>query len=271
MLKFIQDGHIYESDINKEWISVTTLISQFHEKFDKIAQARKVSNKRSSKWYGMNPNDIVEIWDRETLRSTTLGTWYHDQREQESLASSTIIINDKIVPIIKPIYDGEIKIASSQKLSDGIYPEIMLFLNSVGLCGQSDRVDIIDGVVNIHDYKSNKSIDKESFTFYDGTKKMMFKPISHLQDCNYVHYNLQLSIYMYMILKHNPGLKPGKLTIHHVTFEEEGRDKFDYPIHKLVDGVPVVKDVIPYEMPYLRREVLLIMDWLMKNKIKKHD
>ena len=47
---------------------------------------------------------------------------------------------------------------------------------------------------------------------------------------------LQLSIYMYIILKHNPKLRPGSMFIyHHVQFEEEGKDDYGYPITKYTD------------------------------------
>ena len=70
----------------------------------------------------------------------------------------------------------------------------------------------------------------------------MFKPLSHLDDCNLNHYNIQLSLYMYIILKHNPKLKPGKLIIQHVKFEETGRDKYDYPITKYINDEPILKE-----------------------------
>lgn len=55
-------------------------------------------------------------------------------------------------------------------------------------------------------------------------------PLSHLGDHNFNHYALQLSIYMYIVLKHNHNLKPGKLQIHHVLFEIEDRDSYGYPM-----------------------------------------
>ena len=39
----------------------------------------------------------------------------------------------------------------------------------------------------------------------------MYNPVSHLDDCNLNHYNLQLSIYAYIIKKHNPKLRVGNL------------------------------------------------------------
>jgi len=73
---------------------------------------------------------------------------------------------------------------------------------------------------------------------------------------------LQLSLYLYMILKHNPRLSPGKLTIHHIIFEEAGRDKFDNPITACdTNGDPIVLDVVQYDLPYLKQEVITLINY----------
>ena len=89
---------------------------------------------------------------------------------------------------------------------------------------------------------------------------------SHLDDCNLKHYNLQLSLYAYIIKKHNPKLKVGDLQIQHVTFEKEGENKFGYPITKYNDQEePIIKDIKIYNLPYLKTEVQSIIKWLKDN------
>ena len=79
----------------------------------------------------------------------------------------------------------------------------------------------------------------------------MSPPVDSLDDCNFYHYALQLSIYMYIILKHNPKLKPGKIFIHHILFEIETENEWGYPIIKKdSNGDPVVKEVKPIAVPY---------------------
>ncbi len=271
-LKFYPEEHLYiDSDApNKNWISVTKLVDMFVEPFDAVKIAEQCSKKKKSKWYGMTPQDIIDAWDRENKRSTDLGSWYHDQREKDVLGCSTINRDGHELSIIDSVYEDDVKIAPEQILSDGIYPEHFVYLESIGLCGQSDWVEVYDGKVNILDYKTNKKIELESFADWKGRHKMMLKPLQHIQDCNYYHYALQLSTYMYMVLRHNPQLNAGSLKIQHVVFEQAGEDKFGYPIlTRDEEGNPIVKETQIYELPYLKKEVKLMIDHLEKKGVKK--
>lgn len=263
---FNEKDHSYSSvdGTNIKWVSVTTLISKFKEKFDSQKIAAKCSKDKKSKWYGLTPDQIISLWNKETQRALTLGTIYHNNQENLLCSQNEVLLDNKKVPVFKPIIlDSGVKQSPDQKLEEGIYPEHMVYLKSAGICGQSDLVQVIDGKINIIDYKSNKEIKFESFTNWEGISKKMLFPLDHLDDCNFIHYSIQLSIYMYIMLKHNPKLKPGKMFIHHITFEEEGKDEYGYPITKFDEqGLPVVKEVIPYEIKYLKEEVLEIINYL---------
>jgi hypothetical protein len=256
-----------------KWISVTSLVSNFKKPFDAKAVAARVTKSKRSKWYGIAPEKILEIWDSEANRATTLGTYYHNQREADLCSFASIERDGVTVPVITPVeeIDG-LKQAPSQRLDPGVYPEHMVFLKSAGICGQSDLVEVVNGCVNITDYKTNKEIKTESFKDWEGISEKLLSPVNNLDDCNFNHYSLQLSIYMYIILKHNPKLQPGKMYIHHVLFDIEGVDEFGYPITKYDhNNDPVVKEVIPMEIPYLKDEVISIINWLHDNRdnIKK--
>lgn len=267
--------HSYKSIEADEikWISVTSLVSQFKKPFDAKNVAERVTKSKRSKWYGIPPQKILEIWDSEANRATTLGTYYHNQREADLCSFASIERDGITVPVITPVeeIDG-LKQAPSQRLDPGVYPEHMVFLKSAGICGQSDLVEVVNGYVNITDYKTNKEIKTESFKNWEGISEKLLIPVNNLDDCHFNHYALQLSIYMYIILKHNPKLQPGKMYIHHVIFEEDSKDEFGYPITKYDhNGDPVVKEVIPMLIPYLKDEVISIINWLHENRdnIKK--
>lgn len=257
-----------ESDDIK-WVSVTSLISTFKKPFDSKSVAARITKSKKSKWYGIPPEKILELWQAESDRAITLGTYYHNQREADLCSLSSIEREGIPIPVYTPIEEGSVKKAPEQKLTDGIYPEHMVYLKSAGICGQSDLVEVVNGKVNIIDYKTNKEIKTESFKNWEGISEKLSYPVDHLDDCNYNHYALQLSIYMYIILKHNPKLKPGNIYIHHILFEEEGKDEFGYPITKYSqEGDPIVKEVIPIEVPYLKDEVISIINWLYDNRDK---
>ena len=269
ILKFYPDKHKYTSEDGIDWLSVTSLISNFKQPFDADAIALKSSKNKKSKWYGMTPEEIKEAWKAEAKRATDLGTWYHNCREQDICEFQTIERQGVTVPIFKPVEIDHIKHSPNQKLVDGVYPEHMVYLKSAGICGQSDLVEVINGVVNITDYKTNKEIKVEGFTNWEGVTQKMAHPVSHLDDCHLNHYALQLSMYMFIILKHNPKLRPGLLTIHHVLFEEAGRDKFDNPITAIdTHGNPVVLDIVQYDLPYLKDEAISVIHWLEDNRNK---
>lgn len=269
-LIFKEKGHIYKSvDPNEEidWTSVTSLVGKLKPKFDVMAVSKKCVKNKKSKWYGMKPSDVRAIWQKENNRANTLGTFYHNQRESDIMDCDTLTKEGVKLPVIPPIIQGDVKLAPEQKIEAGIYPEHFVYLKSAGVCGQADYVEVVNGKVNILDYKTNKEIKMKGFTNWEGITEMMHDPIGHIENCNFMHYNLQMSIYMYIILKHNPKLKPGTLTLQHVTFEEEGRDEYDYPITKYdKNGDPVIKDVISYEVPYMKEEVLSMINWLKDQK-----
>jgi hypothetical protein len=272
ILKFTPQDHKYTSikkEDEKDWISVTSFIGNFKQPFEADLIAEKSSRSKKSKWYGMSPSEIKDAWKAEANRATTLGTWYHNCRERDLCELETIERSGVTVPIVKPIELEGIKYSPDQKLLDGVYPEHMVYLKSVGLCGQSDLVEVVDGKVNITDYKTNKEIKIEGFTNWEGITTKMMPPVAHLDDCNLNHYTLQLSMYLYIILKHNPKLKPGLLTIHHILFEEVGKDKFGNPITALdSNGDPIVKDIVQYDLPYMKPEVMSLLHWLEDNRHK---
>lgn len=271
ILRFVPEEHKYTSikEDGTEWLSATSFISNFKQPFDADKIAAKSAKNKKSKWYGMTTDEIKLAWKNEANRATSLGTWYHNCREKDICELLNMERHGEIVPIVKPVELEGIKYSPDQKLKDGIYPEHLVYLKSAGICGQSDLVEVINGEVHITDYKTNKEIKTESYTNWEGRSQKMFPPLSHLDDCNLNHYALQLSLYMFMILKHNPNLKPGTLTIHHVIFEEVGKDKFGNPITALDSiGNPVVKDIVQYDLPYLKKEIISLIHWLEDNRHK---
>jgi len=267
-ITFKAADHIYESvgDNKIDWLSVTSLVGLFKQPFDQEGIAQKCSINKNSKWYGMTPEEIIEVWQGETNRALKLGSWYHDQREAELLMCQTIERNGMELPIINIIEQDGIKFSPDQTMVPGIYPEHFVYLKSAAICGQADRVEVLQQAIDLFDYKTNKEIKTKGFTNWKGETTMMLGPCKHLEDCNFNHYALQLSVYMYVMLKHNYNLVPGKMEIHHITFEKDTEDEHGYPIVAVDDmGDPIVKSVVPYPVPYLKKEVQAMLKYIERN------
>ena len=266
MIKFSSEGHKYESILPNgvKWTGVTTLVGSLKQPFDQIEKAAKCSVRKpgryQNKWYGLSPVEILDAWSNESKRSTDLGHWYHSKREQE-LYEPDMQLMWGVQP---PIIENGIKIARDQKLDIGIYPEHLCYLQSVGICGQADYVQVTPThKLNIRDYKTNKEIKTKGFTNWEGITTKMLKPVHHLDECEFNSYALQLSLYAYIILRHNSLLTLGELTIEHVEFELAGEDKYGYPITRLDDNnEPMVKNVKMIQIPYMLKEVQSIIIWL---------
>jgi len=267
---FYEKEHKYVSEDPNEdifWISATTLIDMFKQPFDAIKESEKQARKKDGKYYGLTPMEIRLLWQTENKRSTDTGSWYHDYKERQTLRPKTITRDGIELPILENTFKGKAKVAPDQKLGAGIYPEFFCYLKSAGVCGQSDRVEIYNQKLYIRDYKTNKKIEKEGFTYADGTRKKMSGPVCHLDDCEFNHYALQMSLYMYIILRHNYHLLPGDIIIDHVKFKVAGKDKYGFPVLELdAAGDPIIETIEKIELPYMEMEVQAIFRWLRENR-----
>jgi hypothetical protein len=272
MIYFEPENHSYASIVPDgiDWVSATRLLGFLKQPFDAGPMSEKSAKSRKGKWYGMTPSFIRAAWKAEADRSINLGNFYHDNQEEHLLREEAFVSPDGELLRVYPSPRDEHgrKIAAPQRLAAGAYPEHMVYLKSHGICGQSDLPYVSGNTVSIIDYKTNKEIKTAGYTDWRGNSQKMLGPVSHLDDCNFNHYALQLSLYLYIILRHNLKLLPGELIIHHVRFEEHPfTDQFGFPVHQLDEaGNPIVKEVIPYPVPFLKAEVVAVLHWWERNR-----
>lgn len=111
-------------------------------------------------------------------------------------------------------------------LDRAIYPEFLISYNFDDYLKVAGQVDLLckDGNdITIIDWKSNAKIDRESYFDRNTKKRQMMKfPLDNIQDCNFYHYSLQLSLYAYLLQKINPKFEIKKLIIVH--FDHDGNE-----------------------------------------------
>lgn len=271
VVTFTEENHHYESDPPCYWISSTKIAGLCSNEFDAVQQSVTSSHNHGSKWFGIEPEAIQEIWVKENLRSTTVGHKFHAHQERKALSKHTKDWRGKKLWIFgTPTIDG-IKTARKQELEIGFYLEHICYDEETGACGQTDLLACDGEFIDIGDYKTNKEIKRLGYGWQYGNEKMMLPPLQHLGDCNYNEQSIQLSTYMTLALKKNPHLKPGKLNTYHVTFETLSYDKWGYPDEIRVDkdGNPVVQSVKIYDLPYLKDEVDVLLKEIQKLRVVK--
>ena len=137
-------------------------------------------------------------------------------------------------------------------IEKAIYPEFLVsydFDDYLKVAGQIDLLIKDGNDIYIKDWKTNTKIDKESY-FDRATKKhqMMKFPLNNIQDCNFYHYTLQLSLYAYLLQKINPKFKIKGLSIVH--FDHNGAET-------------------EYQCDYLKEDVArLLLHYRREQKIK---
>lgn len=215
-ISFLEEPHLYLID-DKEiegLLSVTTFVHKFFPHFDADEVIEKMMNSKNwtkSKYYGKTADEIKAEWDVIRDEAADAGTKMHLAIEQfynsEIDPSIPLEQDPKVIDTreyrhfekfradhshLKPfktewrIYDEELKIAGS---IDMIYYD-------------PDK----EGCIYIYDWKRSKEI-KFSNYFQKG-----LAPLDYLDDCNYIHYSMQLNVYKYLIEK-NYGLKVTELAI----------------------------------------------------------
>lgn len=247
---FDEEAHSYTADNSgRKYISATTIIGKFKSPFDKVAVSTAYAKK-----HGQTPEYWQAEWAKISKIACDKGTAFHKMKEDAMLSNGSVLRDKKVIPVhVKDVLE---KSSYNYKdLPDGVYPELLLWNHYFELAGIADIITIEGNYFDIDDYKTNKKIDKFSFCHpKTGYKKMLF-PLQHLQDCNFNHYQLQLSIYAFM-LEQLSGKKCRSICFHHHP------PKVDNPNEAQDEG-------IRYEVKYLKKEVLDMLAVYTKKDISQ--
>ena len=254
-IAFSEAVHEYWNvDDNEKYISVTTLIHQFTQPFDKefwsaykaleklipkenwgIEKKSLLNTKRFNKEildvYNISEDDfnreqqgILDEWDRKNKEACERGTKIHADIE------NSFYKNPKNISLKKFNIGGKFeckKDYTDLDLEYGVYPEYLVYRESddkvLRIAGQVDLIVKSGNNIWIIDHKSNSKIDlKSGFDSNTRSSVKMKYPLNTLDDCNYNHYALQLSTYAWMLQKINPNFIIKDLIINH--YDHDGNN-----------------------------------------------
>lgn len=200
---FIEDGHYYLCNGKRVGISTTGLIAQYEQKFDSDTISQMVANKR-----GISQQEVLEEWRIENLHSTIKGSAVHEfaqslwEGKEYTFDYSNVpkeIDLDRLKSDIEKLIPQAINFYNDYKdMYELIGCEVYLGDEEYDECGATDQIMMnkYTGGIAIIDYKTNKKIEYESYKH-----KKMLVPLHKFDDCNYIHYSMQLSDYKFKFEK----------------------------------------------------------------------
>ena len=240
----------YDKNTLDKYVSVTTLIHSYTQEFDEefwssykalealldletfvvlkkgLLASKKFNPKILSKLkideeeFYKKKQSIKDEYQRKRDESCERGTKIHAEFENSMYNKTTFDFSRFGYKDMVGEYTCK-KNYYKLDLKKGVYPEFLISLKSrddiLKVAGQIDLLVIDGNDVRIVDYKTNAEINKTSY--YDKVKKthqMMKFPLNNLQDCNFNHYQLQLSLYMYLLQQINPNYICKSLRLIHV-------------------------------------------------------
>ena len=240
--KFFPEDHHYEFKGKRVGISVTRLISDYENKFDKYNIAGMVANRD-----GKNVTDILKEWQYKADFACTKGSTCHEFAQsrwsKELYELDKFDESDKYLDAVLKIQKQAVNFYEDYKdIFEHLYDEFVVGSEEYDLASAIDHLFInkLTGGLVLVDYKTNTVLkgynDDDKNTRYT---KPMKVPLRHIKDVTLNHYYLQLSIYKYLIEKYT-NLKVDEMFIVYFTENNE-----NYEI---------------IEIPYLKKEVKKILE-----------
>jgi hypothetical protein len=199
-MHFDEPTHIYTVKGSSEGIvSITKFLHEFFPHFDADAVIKNMMKSKKwpdSKWYGMSPQAIKEAWNANGRQASEAGTDMHLGIEMV-MNGAEDVVPDSTKETIEWKYfwnywNKDSLIWEPWRTEWEIWDEDLKLAGSVDMIYRNR----INGTFAVYDWKRSKEIKMEN-TFQSG-----FGPVSHLPDCNYWHYTLQLNMYRWMLEKH---------------------------------------------------------------------
>jgi len=243
-ISFDEGPHIYTVHGDTSFMSVTTWNHSHFEAFDADGIARKIL--KNPKWkkdpeykyYQKTLEEIKAMWS--STEASEAGTKMH--YDIECYYNGLDVKNDSIE------YKYFLDFAKDYEHLEPYRTEWCVYYEELKLSGSIDMVfrDKNTGEFYIYDWKRSKGISYEGFA----GKKSHVSCITHLDDCNFWHYSLQLNTYraileekynmkisgMYLIVLHpdNPYNTYDRIQCHDL--RKEISDLFELRRQQVING-----------------------------------
>ncbi len=178
--------HRYFDLDDREYSSVSKVLNGIEEKVDWEAIAGNCAGK--GKYKGMSKAEVLAAWDANKNVAANHGTRNHNALERYSKEFNILPEDMDLEPMIKSI-------AATYVDYYQVHDEACLYSEKYGVAGTADKILIVakgSRFVDIEDFKTNLN---KGIVFNNSSNKYFLDPVSHLQNCNFNRYALQLSIY----------------------------------------------------------------------------
>tara|TARA_R110000824_G_scaffold231713_1_gene419592 strand:+ start:3165 stop:3848 length:684 start_codon:yes stop_codon:yes gene_type:complete len=185
-IKFDEPTHTYTHiDTDKPFISVTTLLGKYKQPFDRHGHSKRVADRE-----GVSQELVLEMWEAEKNRACSRGTNIHAVLED--------YINIGEVEgdwgWLCKSYDKAVE--RSVDSFKTVLSENLLYNEEHSIAGTADLIYEHKNEFTIGDFKTNKR-----FRFSSPYSERLKDPVSHLHNCEFNLYGLQLSLYAYLYEK----------------------------------------------------------------------
>lgn len=178
----------YYRDSGKELTSVSKVLDSLKEFVDWDKIAGNVAGKGKFKDYPTK-QDVLDFWKANAKEATDFGTDQHEMQERYA-KEFKVLDKDKV-------WEGTIKKISAffskyYKSED----EACVFSRKYNVAGTMDKGLFLkkgSKLFAIADYKT--ALKTGELDYVNDKGKFLVGPVSHLQDCKYIRYCLQLAIY----------------------------------------------------------------------------
>lgn len=182
-ITFKEDSHQYFDENGVEYQSVTKMLHNYSQPFDKYKMSELVARKR-----GITQTEVLAEWDAANKHACDYGTAVHLLMENYIKKREMVEGNESLYESFDAILKEYLPTHTE------ILSEIILWDKETRVAGTSDLVfELPNDEFVVGDFKTNKALNY--FSKYNSYLKY---PVEHLTDCNYSIYCLQLSIYALM-------------------------------------------------------------------------